>query len=213
MIETPSPDTEHGALEPPRPEPPGGKSPVAEEPGPEEPDERERLALAAAAALARARESARARGLRPGAGRGRSHRQGIPGTSRGREATYSSSGRDGRDPVTLGDQLDHLVVDRGWSDDVAVGAVISRWPATVGPEVAQHARPESFEDGVLSVQADSTAWATNLRFLSEGILAKIAIDTGEGVVTELRILGPSAPSWRRGRRSASGGRGPRDTYG
>lgn len=230
MTETPPPqsDAEQGALEPPTSEGPGPEPPTPEEPGPQEPipeepgpaepgpadpNERERLALAAAAALARAREGARARGLRPGGGRGRSYRQGVPGSSRGGGATYSSSGRDGRDPVSLGDQLDHLVVDRGWRDDVAVGAVISRWPATVGPEVAQHARPESFEDGVLTVQADSTAWATNLRFLTEGILAKIATDTGEGVVTELRIIGPSAPSWRRGRRSASGGRGPRDTYG
>lgn len=171
-------------------------------------DERLRLDLSAAAALARARTAARNRGLRPGMPPSRSR-----WARRGGDAVYSSSRQDGRDPVPLGDQLDRIVVDRGWRDDVAVGAVISRWSATVGPEVAQHVAPREFAEGVLTVQADSTAWATHLRYLTDAILAKIAAETGEGVVTQLRVLGPAAPSWRRGRRSAPGGRGPRDTYG
>ncbi len=171
-------------------------------------DEKGRLDLSAAAALARARVNARDRGLRPGIALSRGR-----GSRRRGEAVYSSSRQDGRDPVALGDQLDRLVGDRGWRDDVAVGAVIARWTATVGPEVAQHVAPRTFEDGVLTVQADSTAWATHLRFLTDGILAKIAAEAGEGVVTQLNVLGPTAPSWRRGRRSAPGGRGPRDTYG
>ncbi len=171
-------------------------------------DQKGRLDLSAAAALARARAAARNRGLRPGTAPGRSREARRRG-----EAVYSSSHQDGRDPVPLGDQLDRLVVDRGWRDDVAVGAVIARWSATVGAEVAQHVVPRTFEDGVLTVQADSTAWATNLRLLSDSILARISAEAGEGVVTELQVLNPSAPSWRRGRRSAPGGRGPRDTYG
>ena len=35
---------------------------------------------------------------------------------------------------------------------------------------------------------------------------------GDGVVTVLKISGPTAPSWRKGPRHISG-RGPRDTYG
>ena len=35
---------------------------------------------------------------------------------------------------------------------------------------------------------------------------------GRGVVGRIRILGPSAPSWRAGQRRVPG-RGPRDTYG
>jgi predicted nucleic acid-binding Zn ribbon protein len=43
-------------------------------------------------------------------------------------------------------------------------------------------------------------------------LAKIAAAVGDGVVTSLRIVGPVAPSWRKGRYHIAG-RGPRDTYG
>jgi predicted nucleic acid-binding Zn ribbon protein len=44
------------------------------------------------------------------------------------------------------------------------------------------------------------------------LLAKIAAAVGDGVVTSLKITGPVAPSWRKGRYHIAG-RGPRDTYG
>ena len=44
------------------------------------------------------------------------------------------------------------------------------------------------------------------------LLAKIAAEVGDGVVNSLRITGPVAPSWRKGRLHIAG-RGPRDTYG
>jgi predicted nucleic acid-binding Zn ribbon protein len=62
------------------------------------------------------------------------------------------------------------------------------------------------------VQADSTAWATQLRLLQRQLLGRLAAGLGDGVVTRMRIHGPTAPSWRRGPRHVSG-RGPRDTYG
>jgi predicted nucleic acid-binding Zn ribbon protein len=70
----------------------------------------------------------------------------------------------------------------------------------------------ALRDGELTVQAASTAWATQLRLLQRQLLAKIAAGVGDGVVTKLKVHGPSAPSWRYGHRHVSG-RGPRDTYG
>ncbi len=161
--------------------------------------------LAAAAALARARAAARDAGLRPGSRPVRRRR-------RGPDATYSGQRAGGRDPQLLGEQLESLLVDRGWRVDVSVGSVMGRWPAIVGPEVAAHAAPVSFEDGVLVVRADSTAWATQLRYMSSTLLGSLEKEAGPGVVVALRIVGPSAPSWSRGPRRASGP-GPRDTYG
>ena len=85
---------------------------------------------AASAALARAREAARAKGLRPGS---RPVQRRRPQTG-----AFSSSGRDGRDPSLLGDQMDRLLLDRGWKVDVAVGSVMGRWPQIVGTDVAAH---------------------------------------------------------------------------
>jgi len=159
---------------------------------------------AAASALARAREAARAKGLRPGS---RPMRKRRP---LGQQV--SASGRDGRDPALLGDQMDRLLVDRGWNVDVAVGSVMGRWPAIVGTDVAEHCTPVTFSEGVLTVRADSTAWATQLRLMSSSILGRLETEVGKDTVAELRVQGPSAPSWTRGLRKATGP-GPRDTYG
>ena len=165
---------------------------------------------AAASALARAREAARGRGLRPGSKPPRkrnANRSGISGGS-GRDR----GGRDGRDPSLLGDQMDRLMLDRGWNVDVAVGSVMGRWPDIVGAEVATHCTPVTFSEGVLIVRADSTAWATQLRLMSSSILGRLETEVGKDAVTELRVQGPGAPSWTRGPRKSTGP-GPRDTYG
>ena len=164
---------------------------------------------AAASALARAREAARAKGLRPGS---RPMRKRRPMGQAGSLADQSRDGRNGRDPALLGDQMDRLLLDRGWNVDVAVGSVMGRWPAIVGTEVAAHCTPVTFSDGALTVRADSTAWATQLRLMSSSILGRLETEVGKDTVTELRVQGPSAPSWNRGPRKATGP-GPRDTYG
>lgn len=104
------------------------------------------------------------------------------------------------------------MTDRGWQVDVAVGSVIGRWPQIVGPDVAEHVTPVSFQQGVLTLRAESTAWATQMRLLSSVLLGRLEQEVGAGTVTEIRVTGPSAPSWSKGRLRAEG-RGPRDTYG
>ena len=163
---------------------------------------------AAASALARAREAARAKGLRPGS-RPRRRRNGQPGDGWGRGGR---DGRDGRDPSLLGDQMDQLLLDRGWNIDVAIGSVMGRWAAIVGTEVAAHCAPVTFSDGVLTVRAESTAWAAQLRLMSSTILGRLEAEVGKDAVSELRVQGPGAPSWSRGLRKSTGP-GPRDTYG
>ncbi|PFG21146.1 DUF721 domain-containing protein [Serinibacter salmoneus] len=160
---------------------------------------------AAAAALARARAVARDKGLRPGApGRRRATR--TPGTGPGFPVTRS------RDPQAVGEALKRLVAAREWSSELSVGGVTARWPQVVGREVAEHATPETFTDGRLVVRASSTAWATQLRLLLPQIERRIAEEVGDGVVQEITIIGPGAPTWRYGNRVVKG-RGPRDTYG
>jgi predicted nucleic acid-binding Zn ribbon protein len=169
--------------------------------------ESDRAATAARAALQRARAAAAARGLRPGSWGRRSARLGAPD---GRAAGTGDT--DDRDPKALGSGLERLMVERGWQVDVAVGGVMGRWPRIVGPEVAAHCSPVTFGDGALVVRADSTAWATQVRLLVPTLLRRLAEELGEGVVEQVRVQGPAAPSWRRGRRSVRGP-GPRDTYG
>ena len=77
--------------------------------------------------------------------------------------------------------------------------MFGQWPTVVGHHIAEHATPTALREGVLTVTAESTAWATQLRIIQNQVLAKIAAEVGDGVVTSLRITGPVAPSWRKGR--------------
>lgn len=120
---------------------------------------------------------------------------------------------DLRDPKSLGAAVKGLIRTRGWSAPVAVGSVISRWDQLVGAAIAEHCRPESFTDGVVVVRCDSTAWATNLKLMKPQLMQMFDRELGKGIVTGIDIHGPQAPSWKKGRFTVRGGRGPRDTYG
>ena len=156
-------------------------------------------------ALRAAQASAKARG------RGRPRGSGASTVAR-RRRRWSGPRPDDRDPQLLGGLVARIAKDRGWTEKLDGGQVFSRWSVLVGPDVAEHAEPISLTDGELTVQADSTAWATQLRLLQRQLLAKIAAGVGNGVVKRLKVAGPSAPSWRHGNRHVPG-RGPRDTYG
>jgi predicted nucleic acid-binding Zn ribbon protein len=53
----------------------------------------------------------------------------------------SGAAPDERDPLVFGAGLDRLVAERGWTTEVAVGAVLGRWSAVVGPDLAAHCEP------------------------------------------------------------------------
>lgn len=161
--------------------------------------------------LEEARGAAREQGKNVGHGRSTPlpRRSAAPG---GRRRRWSGPGPDSRDPQPLSAATRDLAKTRGWSPRVAEGTVFARWPQVVGSQIADHATPVQLREGVLTVAAESTAWATQLRLVQSQLLAKIAAAVGDGVVTAVKITGPSAPSWRKGPRHIAG-RGPRDTYG
>ena len=123
-----------------------------------------------------------------------------------------SGSTDSRDPLPLGEAVGELISNRGWTRDRAGAQVTVLWSQIVGPDLASHVVPESFLDGVLTLQAESTTWATQVRLLLPTLRTTIDAAVGAGVVTDLRIQGPQGPSWKSGSRHVKG-RGPRDTYG
>ena len=128
-------------------------------------------------------------------------------------AQISSARPDDRDPQRLTNTLGRLMRDQGWEVDVAVHGVMARWPSIVGPEMAEHCKPESYDDTVLTVRTSSTAWKVQLDLLVPQLLFRLNAELGEGTVSQVKVLGPNTYSWRKGPRTIRGGRGPRDTYG
>ena len=189
----------------------------------------------AAEALAEARADARARGDLPAGLRGQlgpgktddSERSRAiaaghddppaagspPAGSGGTGESGPARGRARRDdPQRLGQAIGGLLDQHGWQQRAAIGSVFGRWAEIVGPDLAVHTRPDSFADGELTVTADSTAWATQVRLLAPQLVRRLAAELGDGTVRRVKVRGPEAPR-RRGGWRVPGGRGPRDTYG
>ncbi|KQX09592.1 hypothetical protein ASC82_27270 [Streptomyces sp. Root431] len=129
----------------------------------------------------------------------------------------SGARADGRDPMALGAAINRLITERGWETPAAVGGVMGRWPQIVGEDLAKHCVPLKFDDEpdarVLTVQCDSTAWATQLRLLAPRLVARLNEDLGHGTVRVIKVLGPGAPRRGYGPLRAPGSVGPGDTYG
>jgi predicted nucleic acid-binding Zn ribbon protein len=130
----------------------------------------------------------------------------------GRRRGYTGPGPDPRDPQLFGTVLERLMKQRGWSRPTAEARIFGEWEKVVGADIAAHSRPLKLEDGDLTIEAESTAWSTQLRMLQGKLLAGIAKEIGHNVVKRLHIHGPSTPNWSKGPRRIRG-RGPRDTYG
>lgn len=129
----------------------------------------------------------------------------------------SGAHADGRDPVGLGAAINRLITERGWETPAAVGGVMGRWPQIVGEDLANHCVPLKYDDApeerVLTVQCDSTAWATQLRLLAPRLVARLNEDLGHGTVRVIKVLGPGGPRKGYGPLRAPGSVGPGDTYG
>ncbi|MFJ2216530.1 DUF721 domain-containing protein [Streptomyces sp. NPDC101062] len=129
----------------------------------------------------------------------------------------SGARADGRDPLPLGAAINRLIMERGWETPAAVGGVMGRWPQIVGEDLAKHCVPQRYDDAedarVLTVQCDSTVWATQLRLLAPRLVARLNEDLGHGTVQMIKVLGPGGPPQRYGRLRAPGSTGPGDTYG
>ncbi|MDB1086264.1 DciA family protein [Streptomyces sp. ACA25] len=155
-------------------------------------------------ALRAAKEQARARGAMV-----QQKRQARRGGLR------SGAGRDGRDPLPLGAAVERLKAERGWEMPLAVGGVTGRWPEIVGEQVAEHCRPETYdeESRVLVVRCDATVWATQLRWMAPTLLARLNKELGQGTVRRITVQGPGGRPRSAGPLRAPGSRGPGDTYG
>ncbi|MFG1998201.1 DUF721 domain-containing protein [Spirillospora sp. NPDC048911] len=138
-------------------------------------------------ALAQARADAAKRGSVPGQGK----RKGPRGPR------MPQPGRGG-DPKLFGSAIRELMASRGWEQRAAVGGIFGNWPGIVGPELAEHTRPEKFEDGELTVAADSTTWATQLRLLSSTLVKRLNEELGHNTVRRVKVVGPASAPRRPG---------------
>ena len=149
------------------------------------------------------------------AGLGLGPRSGLAsgGPASGTDGSAPVRGRPRReDPQPLISAIGGLLDAHGWQQRAAMGSVFGRWADIVGQDVAAHTRPDSFADGELTVTADSTAWATQVRLLAPVLVRRLNDELGDGSVRRVKVRGPAPPRQRGGWR-VPGSKGPGDTYG
>jgi len=96
------------------------------------------------------------------------------------------SGRD--EPVPLRDAVARVGRELGVPAPDAFVTLEARWSDIVGPLVATHAKVHSVRDGECTIEVDGPAWATQLRYAANDVLARANECCGEAVLTSVRVV-------------------------
>lgn len=83
-----------------------------------------------------------------------------------------------RDPVPISSSLDGVMRSLRGPTSQVVGGLFGRWDEAVGEQVAQHVKPVKLDDGVLVVEVDDPAWATQVKFLGPMITERLLAVAG-----------------------------------
>jgi predicted nucleic acid-binding Zn ribbon protein len=70
--------------------------------------------------------------------------------------------------------LQRVSRELGIADPDVFADVTRQWPRIVGDAVAAHARLRHLRDGVLTVDVDDGAWASQLRYLEVDVVRRLA---------------------------------------
>ncbi len=87
--------------------------------------------------------------------------------------TSTSMMKHDRDPVSISTSLDGVVRSLRGPSRRAVGGLFGRWHEAVGDQVAEHVKPVKLDEGVLVVEVDDPAWATQVKFLTTMIIDRL----------------------------------------
>ena len=73
----------------------------------------------------------------------------------------------------------------------------NHWDQVVGQAIASHSAVADFTDGVLTIRAESTVWATQLTYLIPQLTDTIRRNLKGLTITEIRVTGPAAGYTRK----------------
>ena len=110
------------------------------------------------------------------------------------EAAWENFGKPGRDPSTLG-SVTALIANNGhWIPYLKIAQLRNHWDQVVGPVIAQHSQVIGLRDGVMTIRADSAAWATQLTYLIPQLERTIKERLQGLDVHKIQVTGPRAIS-------------------
>ncbi len=89
--------------------------------------------------------------------------------------------------------LEGLLGQRPWTSGISLGELGRRWGSVVGERLAQETSPAALEGGVLLITASSSAWATQVRFLSSEVRVRANEVLGGGSIEEVKVTVDPGP--------------------
>lgn len=105
------------------------------------------------------------------------------------------------DPTRVGEIVRRLMQEQIFSVGGQLGRLSTSWESVVGERLAADTAPKGLERGILTIEATSGAWGTQVGFLAKEITARANEVLGEAAVTDIRVtvsLGPRNPLQRNG---------------
>jgi len=97
---------------------------------------------------------------------------------------------DGVKPEPVSDVVARLLRDLGLEDGVLGWKAVEEWPRLVGQRVARHSRAVGFQQGVLLVEVEGSAWMHELGVLKRELLRTVNRHLGAGRVIDIRFVVP-----------------------
>jgi predicted nucleic acid-binding Zn ribbon protein len=86
--------------------------------------------------------------------------------------------------------LSRLFKRLGLEDELQGWRAVEDWARVVGPRVARHTRAVGFEQGVLRVEVEGSAWMHELGYLKQELINAVNRELGTDRVREVRFVVP-----------------------
>jgi len=83
-----------------------------------------------------------------------------------------------------------LLRDLGLEQGLLGFRAVTEWPDVVGARIARRTRAVSFENGVLRVEVEGSAWRFELGFLERRLLLELERRLGARAVRKLQFVQP-----------------------
>jgi hypothetical protein len=91
-------------------------------------------------------------------------------------------------PSELSGELARLQRRRGWGERLGAARLDAAWEEIVGAELTAHCEPVRLAGGVLVIRAATPVWATQLRYLTVGLVERAQAVLGAGSVRDVSIV-------------------------
>ncbi|MDA8168529.1 MAG: DUF721 domain-containing protein [Nitrospiraceae bacterium] len=69
--------------------------------------------------------------------------------------------------------LSGIVKELGLEDAIKLRSIREKWAGLLGQPLVNHIRPQSLQESVLSIQADSPLWLSQVSFFKQDILSRL----------------------------------------